>query len=137
MKVVKRVICFGILSVLFISCYKSLYNKKTISGYSFGTSFLIQFEDTNNNEILLKNKIDSLFKIINNSFSTYMSDSDISKINLGDTLIVIDDHFKKVFLKSYDIWKLSKGYFDPTVGSMVNAYGFGPEKKIKIFHKKN
>jgi len=124
------------LFLVFFSCDKSKDKKKTISGYSFGTSFLIQFEGKNNNEIIVKNKIDSLYKIINNSFSTYISDSDISKINLGDSLIVVDDHFKKVFLRSYDIWKLSKGYFDPTVGSMVNAYGFGPGNKIKNISKK-
>ena len=116
MKLIQIVIFWGVLSLLFFSCDRTTDKKKTISGYSFGTSFLIQFEGKNNNEIIVKNKIDSLYKIINNSFSTYISDSDISKINLGDSLIVVDDHFKKVFLRSYDIWKLSKGYFDPTVG---------------------
>ena len=62
--------------------------KKTISGYSFGTSFLIQYEGSVNNEIIIKNQIDSLFKIINNSLSTYISNSDISKINRGDSLLV-------------------------------------------------
>tara|TARA_Y100000768_G_scaffold162416_1_gene121490 strand:+ start:1744 stop:2742 length:999 start_codon:yes stop_codon:yes gene_type:complete len=123
------------LYIAFIfSCSKPA-NKKIISGYSFGTSFSIQFEK-NNDENIIKNKIDSLFKIVNNSFSTYISDSDISKINRGDSLLVVDDHFKKVFLKSYEIWELSKGFFDPTVGSLVNAYGFGPENKIKNFSKK-
>jgi len=136
MKLIQIVIFWGVLSLLFFSCDRTTDKKKTISGYSFGTSFLIQFEGKNNNEIILKKKIDSIFNIINNSFSTYISDSDISKINLGDSLIVVDDHFKKVFLRSYDIWKLSKGYFDPTVGSMVNAYGFGPGNKIKNISKK-
>ena len=123
------------LFIAFIfSCSKPA-NKKIISGYSFGTSFSIQFEK-NNDENIIKNKIDSLFKIVNNSFSTYISDSDISKINRGDSLLVVDDHFKKVFLKSYEIWELSQGFFDPTVGSLVNAYGFGSENKIKNFSKK-
>ncbi len=123
------------LFIAFIfSCSKPA-NKKIVSGYSFGTSFSIQFEK-NNDENIIKNKIDSLFKIVNNSFSTYISDSDISKINRGDSLLVVDDHFKKVFLKSYEIWELSQGFFDPTVGSLVNAYGFGPENKIKNFSTK-
>ena len=129
---------FSVLSffIAFIfSCSKPANNKKIISGYSFGTSFSIQFEK-NNDENIIKYKIDSLFKIVNNSFSTYISDSDISKINRGDSLLAVDDHFKKVFLKSYEIWELSQGFFDPTVGSLVNAYGFGPEKKIKNFSKK-
>ena len=131
----KFFLSFFILFIAFIfSCSKPA-NKKIISGYSFGTSFSIQFEK-NNDENIIKNKIDSLFKIVNNSFSTYISDSDISKINRGDSLLLVDDHFKKVFLKSYEIWELSQGFFDPTVGSLVNAYGFGPEKKIKNFSKK-
>ncbi len=131
----KFFLSFFILFIAFIfSCSKPA-NKKIISGYSFGTSFSIQFEK-DNDENIIKNKIDSLFKIVNNSFSTYISDSDISKINRGDSLLAVDDHFKKVFLKSYEIWELSQGFFDPTVGSLVNAYGFGPEKKIKNFSKK-
>ena len=131
----KFFLSFLILLIAFVfSCSKPA-NKKIISGYSFGTSFSIQFEK-NNDEKIIKNKIDSLFKIVNNSFSTYISDSDISKINRGDSLLVVDDHFKKVFLKSYEIWELSQGFFDPTVGSLVNAYGFGPENRIKNFSKK-
>ena len=136
MKFILSIVYFGLFIFLFFSCNDFINKKKTISGYSFGTSFLIQYEGKNNNDIIIKNKIDSLFNIINNSFSTYISDSDISKINLGDSLLIVDNHFKKVFLKSYDIWKLSEGYFVPTVGSMVNAYGFGPGKKIKNFSQK-
>ena len=97
----------SLFTAFIFSCSKPA-NKKIISGYSFGTSFSIQFEK-NNDENIIKNKIDSLFKIVNNSFSTYISDSDISKINRGDSLLVVDDHFKKVFLKSYEIWELSQG----------------------------
>ena len=62
-----------------------------------------------------------------------MPNSDISRINNGDTLLRVDNHFKKVYEKSKEIWKLTNGYFDPTVGSIVNAYGFGPEKdNIKV-----
>ena len=136
MNLIIRIIYIGIFSSIFFSCDNFIDKKKTISGYSFGTSFLIQYEGNVNNEIIIKNQIDSLFKIINNSLSTYISNSDISKINRGDSLLVVDDHFKKVFLRSYDIWKLSEGFFDPTVGSIVNAYGFGPENKIKNISKK-
>ena len=46
------------LFIAFIfSCSKPANNKKTISGYSFGTSFSIQFEK-NNDENNVKNKID-------------------------------------------------------------------------------
>ena len=36
----------------------------------------------------------SIFFEINNSLSTYMPNSDISRINNGDTLLRVDNHFK-------------------------------------------
>ncbi len=63
--------------------------------------------------------------------STYIPSSDISKINSGDSTIVVDEHFEKVFQKANLMWYKSQGYFDPTVGAWVNAYGFGPKKQLK------
>ena len=75
--------------------------------------------------------IDSIFNVINNSMSTYIPTSDISKINNGDSTIIVNEHFEKVFKKANLMWYKSHGYFDPTVGAWVNAYGFGPNKKLK------
>ena len=63
--------------------------------------------------------------------STYDKDSDISKINKGDSLLEVDTHFIKVYNKANEVWKKTKGYFDPTVGALVNAYGFGPNRTHK------
>ena len=123
-------------SLIIFSCKKYIDKKKTINGYSLGTSYSIQYEGGINNDEKIKKEIDSLFEIINQSLSTYISDSDISKINRGDSLLVVDKHFKKVFNKSHQIWDISDGFFDPTVGSLVNAYGFGPEIKINNISKK-
>ena len=79
----------------------------------------------------VQNGIDSLFTVINKSMSTYIPNSDISKINSGDSLLQVDAHFIKVYEKATEVWKATDGYFDPTVGAWVNAYGFGPEKPIK------
>jgi thiamine biosynthesis lipoprotein len=61
--------------------------------------------------------------------STYIPTSDISKINRGDSLLVVDDHFVTVYKQATEIWNTTEGFFDPTVGALVNAYGFGPGKK--------
>src|SRR5690606_31446439 len=34
------------------------------------------------------------------------------------------------FNKSKEIYRLTEGVFDPTIGKMVNAWDFGPEGKI-------
>ncbi|MDP4599778.1 MAG: FAD:protein FMN transferase, partial [Polaribacter sp.] len=59
---------------------------------------------------------------------TYIPTSDISKINDGDLTVEVDDFFVEVFEKSKRIHQETDGFFDPTVGNLVNAYGFGPEK---------
>ena len=62
--------------------------------------------------------------------STYIKNSDISKINRGDGQVVVDHHFKAVFNASKAVFTTTQGFFDPTVGSLVNAYGFGPEEGL-------
>ena len=47
-------------------------------------------------------------------------------------MLTVDVHFKRVFEKTTEVWKSTDGYFDPTVGSWVNAYGFGPDNKPQI-----
>ncbi|MDH7445077.1 FAD:protein FMN transferase [Aquimarina sp. 2201CG14-23] len=98
------------------------------NGNAFGTTFSVQFIATA--EIDFSSSYDSIIGVINNSMSTYQKDSDISRINKGDTTITIDTHFKNVFTTSKNIYKETKGVFDPTIGVIVNAWDFGPEGKI-------
>ena len=74
--------------------------------------------------------LDSLIHTVNQSLSTYMPDSDISRINSGDTTVILDPYFIEVFQKSEKIYSDSEGAFDPTIGIMVNAWGFGPVEAI-------
>ncbi|WP_298321130.1 FAD:protein FMN transferase [uncultured Aquimarina sp.] len=117
------------LLVCLLSCKKTpeKYLNYT-SGDAFGTTFSVQFIDKN--EIDLSASYDSIINVINTSMSTYQNDSDISKINFGDTTVSVDNHFKNVFNTSKRIYKETEGVFDPTVGVLVNAWDFGPEGKI-------
>ena len=63
------------------------------------------------------------------SLSTYRPDSKISKINAGDSTIVVDDFFLNTFEVSSRIFQETNGLFDPTIGVLVNAYGFGSNKQ--------
>ena len=115
--------------VIFVSCKKEQQPVKNVEvGEVFGTYYKIQFFD--NEELDYSKAYDSLFLSINNSISTYSPTSDISKINKGDTTVVVDHHFKKVFQLSKDIYTATEGFFDPTIGVLVNAWDFGPKGKI-------
>ena len=124
----KRVF-FLISFLLFISCKNDKIEYQQLNGNAFGTTFNISYQCELNRDFT--KQIDSLIYQVNKSISTYIPASDISKINIGDSSIVIDYMFKEVFYKSERIYKETNGYFDPTVGMIVNAWGFGPGKKIK------
>lgn len=113
-----------LISFLIISCDDPT-SVKSLQGDALGTTYSMQYfsEDVD----IHSAEIDSLLDVINMSMSTYIDDSDISKINSGDESIVVDSHFQKVFKASERIFKDTDGYFDPSVGFLVNAYGFGPD----------
>ncbi|WP_167182656.1 FAD:protein FMN transferase [Wenyingzhuangia heitensis] len=118
---------FGILLFCLItSCEHKQAEYLKLQGNVFGTTFHIKYSDKNNQN--LGQSIDSLFKTINNSMSTYHSNSIITKINGGLLFSKVDNHFKNVFLLAKEVHQRTNGYFDPTVGKMVNAWGFGPVK---------
>ena len=99
-------------------------------GGALGTSYSITYlADT---ELDYQTAIDSVFKVVNQSMSTYIPTSDISRINEGDSTIVIDHMFKEVFELSKEIHRNTNGYFDPTVGTLVDAWGFGPGEQIEL-----
>ena len=75
--------------------------------------------------------IDSIIHAMNRSLSTYIPNSDISRINNGDTTVIVDELFQEVFEKSARIFTESDGAFDPTIGTLVNAWGFGPGDAIE------
>ncbi|MGB3149549.1 MAG: FAD:protein FMN transferase [Maribacter sp.] len=115
---------------LLVSCgeHNIVQNKST--GKALGTTYSIIY--MSNEKLNFKSEIDSVFNVVNQSLSTYIPNSDISKINKGVASIEIDHMFKEVYNLSKQIYKATDGYFDPTVGTLVNAWGFGPEQQIKM-----
>ena len=116
-----------ILTMVMVACQPSVNEKVyLIEGEAQVSTYHIKYiaeRDEN-----LKPAIDSILEVIDLSMSTYRPDSAISKINQGDTTVVVDEHFRKVFEASQQIWQESEGLFDPTVGVLVNAWGFGKRK---------
>ncbi|TXD46871.1 FAD:protein FMN transferase [Polaribacter sp. IC073] len=113
--------------LLFSTCKKEVVFKDyTLKGAVFGTTYKITYLNANAN---YQSSIDSLFLKMNTSLSTYIPTSDISRVNNGETDVIVDDFFVEVFEKSKRIFNETEGFFDPTVGNLVNAWGFGPKKE--------
>ena len=125
----KKAFFIFLFSSLFtlISCKNEINTPIKLQGFVFGTSYNIIYYDVG---ISFEEEIIQLFEDVNNSISTYIPTSDISRINSGDSGVIVDAYFKEIFSKSERIFKETNGYFDPTVGNLVNAWGFGPEKPL-------
>lgn len=122
----KSIVLLLVIAV-FLSCSKEPQSIK-LSGAVFGTSYNIQYFDKANNNY--QKQIDSLFDEVNQSMSTYIPTSKISRINKGEN-VEVDHHFKTVFRAAKYIYRKTEGAFDPTIGAVVNAWDFGPEGAIE------
>jgi thiamine biosynthesis lipoprotein len=101
-----------------------------ITGTTMGTiSYSIKyFNETGQN---YGKEIDSLLKVWNLSLSTYIPESEISRFNSGDSCFYFEsEYFFPVLQASLDVYEKSGGAFDPTVGPLVNAWGFGTDKSM-------
>ena len=75
-----------------------------------------------------KTGIDSLLVAFNQSLSTYIPDSEISKFNSSTLLKYESPFFWPVLNESKKVYDVTGGAFDPTVMPLVNAWGFGPDE---------
>jgi thiamine biosynthesis lipoprotein len=121
-----------IFLILFILVIISCSDKKEtlISGETMGTTYHIKvvtgiFDNISN----LKDKIDQRLEQINQSMSSWIKDSEISRFNdlkkVGEKIEVSDD-FVQVMIVAEDLYRLTAGAWDGTVNPLVNLWGFGP-----------
>ena len=103
----------------------------TISGTKMGTSYQITVIADQLPPDDLEQQIEQLLAKVDNSMSTYKKDSEISQFNrlpVGQTM-AISQEFAEVVKISRQIWQLSNGAFDPTIGPLVDLWGFGPDER--------
>src|SRR5690606_17462879 len=100
-----------LILLIVVSCFSCEREAKNthVVGEAFGTSFSIKYEAKDTPDF--QKQFDSLFQVVNQSMSTYIKDSDISKINRNEDSLV-DSHFINVFKASEAIYKETDGVFD-------------------------
>jgi thiamine biosynthesis lipoprotein len=127
-----RVVAIIFVTLAVVSCSKPQQASITISGKAFGTTYNITYYPTS--DIRVRDGIESVLDDVNRSVNTYVEGSDISRINRGDSTVVVDKIFREVYLLSEEVYNASEGYFDPTIGVLRNAYGFGDVKPIEALN---
>lgn len=116
-------IVLGLFALL--ACEAENFTEYQLTGYAQGSTFHITFLGQPNARDF-QSEVDSLFRAIDQSLSTYQPSSLISRVNRGDS-ITPDRHFTAMLKKSREIFEATDGAFDPTIGPIVNFWGFGPE----------
>ncbi|MGI9323118.1 MAG: FAD:protein FMN transferase, partial [Pseudomonadales bacterium] len=76
----------------------------------------------------LRQQVEAELQRLNDIFSTYEPDSELSRLNRRQPgeAIALSPELKEVLALSLEIHQLSGGAFDITVGPLVNLWGFGP-----------
>ncbi len=100
-----------------------------ISGQTMGT-IIYNVKFIGDGSEVLKEEIDSVLQAFNQSLSTYIPSSEISRLNDSTSLAFESTYFYPVLARSKEIFEATEGTFDPTVGPLIQAWGFGPEKQI-------
>ncbi len=112
----------------FMSCNTERKKLVKIEGNAQGTTYHITYFVAD--YINHKAAIDSLLKAIDFSMSTWQPESIISRVNNNEDSVVVDQYFMDVFNKSLEVSEKTAGFFDITVGPLVDSWGFGSVKKV-------
>ena len=120
------------IGLLFISCGPPQQYHK-ITGETMGTYYAITYEGDSPHDT--KKNVEKILLDFNNSLSTYVMESTISKLNRsedGFALPTNDPYFKPVFEKANTLHKLTDGALNTSVAPLVNYWGFGYKGKDQI-----
>jgi FAD:protein FMN transferase len=108
----------------------------SINGKTMGTTYHVKYLDNGHGikTLTISNDLNKILKNINQEMSTYIKDSNISLFNKSTSLQwqSIPADFFRVLEHALDVAKKTNGIFDPTIGPLVNIWGFGPDGNRQV-----
>lgn len=103
----------------------------SFGGPTMGTSYNIKLVDVGSEDDTrdLARTIDGILDMVNQRMSTYLPESELSRFNAADmaTWTPVSDDTMTVVERSRRLHHITGGAFDPTVGPIVDLWGFGPK----------
>lgn len=120
-----------LLSLFFIACGDSTAPHFKLSGETMGTTYHITIVEKSDIDLSveeLQQAIDKQLALINQQMSTYIADSELSRLNRAPIAepVVVSPNLFDVLMLSIEVAWLSNGAFDITVAPLVDLWGFGP-----------
>ena len=113
-----------------VGCSDRKVEPVKLAGFTMGTSYHITVLGDGIDGEQLQRQIDQRLTELNRIFSTYIDDSELSQLNNGEVgeWLAVSPELYEVLALSLRLGELTGGAFDITVGPLVNAWGFGPDK---------
>lgn len=136
--IIKRLVTPAFFYVCFLAACSDVKQSRQIafSGPTMGTSYSVKVvsDDFGHSAEQLQALVDDELLAINQSFSTYIPDSELSLFNQYDGEDEISISASLCFLVELNnnISEATGGRYDATVGPLVNLWGFGPEERYGI-----
>ena len=124
----KKIIYIIVLCCLLTNC--NTIEKQQFFGNTQGSYYSITYFDEQNRDF--SSEFDSIFKEIESTLSLWDENSIIRRVNRNDTTVVLNQIFIDNFNYAMRAAELSKGYFDPTVGPLVQAWGFHFKEGVEM-----
>ncbi len=124
-----------VLVILFLPATSDAKREHLIEGRTMGTTYHIKVVTGSLKGVGgwdLKEKINARLDEINQVFSIYIKDSEISRFNALSTAgekFQVSDDFMQVMRVARKIYQISEGAWDGTVNPLVDLWSFGPTKR--------
>jgi len=116
-------------SLLLVACSET-QEQYVFSGLTMGTTYQVKVVP---GKVPVPDNfgktIQSTLEELDSTFSTYQTDSELMSLNrtpVGETMS-LSQPMLRVLGISDQVFQLTGGAFDPTVGPLVNLWGFGPD----------
>lgn len=123
------------LMALLTGCLSDIEVQK-LTGSTMGTSWSVTIVDppVSYDQKIVQVEIEAILSELNHQMSTYDLESEISKFNSSDAngeWYLVSEIFALTASKALGFSEISRGAFDPTVGPLVNLWGFGPGESVE------
>ena len=115
-----------VLACLALGCVQTA-NEVVLQGPTMGTYYRVRVIAESGDREAIRGLVEERLEAVDRAMSTYREDSEISRFNrlaAGESLVFSEDTWAVLEL-AWRVREESGGAFDPTVGPLVDAWGFG------------
>jgi len=126
MRCVRGALVVAVLAGLAIGCGQAS-EEVVLQGPTMGTYYRVRAVADPSDREAIRGLVQQRLDAVDRTMSTYRGDSEISRFNRlasGESLVLSEETWAVLGL-AWQVREESRGAFDPTVGPLVDAWGFG------------